>query len=80
MLPIRRSYERMSSASNYMAENEDTAISEQYKLQLFQMFMESLFQSFDAAVTESTFTGLSDQIVNWLENSCKPEVDFTVFF
>lgn len=64
----------MSSESSYTTENEDAAITEQYKLQLFQLFMESLFQSFDAAVTESTFTGLSDQIVNWLENSCKPEV------
>ncbi|KAM7540792.1 hypothetical protein Aperf_G00000039932 [Anoplocephala perfoliata] len=71
---IKSSYERMSSESSYTTENEDTAITEQYKLQLFQLFMESLFQSFDAAVTEITFTGLSDQIVNWLENSCKPEL------
>nr|CDS28668.1 max protein X [Hymenolepis microstoma] len=71
---LKSSYERMSSASNYTTENEDTAITEQYKLQLFQMFMESLFQSFDAAVTESTFSVLSDQIVNWLENTCKPEL------
>ncbi|VDO00114.1 unnamed protein product [Rodentolepis nana] len=71
---LKSSYERMSSASNYTTENEDTAITEQYKLQLFQMFMESLFQSFDATVTESTFSVLSDQIVNWLENTCKPEL------
>ncbi|KAL5111853.1 Max-like protein X [Taenia crassiceps] len=70
---LKASYERMSSATTYAAETHDTVITDQYKLYLFQMFMENLFSSFDSNVSALSLPELSDQIITWLETSCKPE-------
>ncbi|KAL5967150.1 Max-like protein X [Taenia solium] len=70
---LKASYERMSSTTTYTTETHDTMITDQQKLHLFQMFMENLFCSFDSSVSASSLPELSDQIITWLETSCKPE-------
>lgn len=51
-------------------------ISEDVKLKVFQFFADSLFSSFDNDVFYSSFVQFSDCIINWLEHSCKSEVNF----
>lgn len=68
----------MSSTTTYATETHDTVITDQYKLHLFQMFMDNLFFSFDSSVSASSLPELSDQIITWLETNCKPEVYFVV--
>ncbi|VDD76552.1 unnamed protein product [Mesocestoides corti] len=70
---LKASYERMSSTCSYATEAQGSVITEQFKLQLFQMFMENLFQSFDSFVSQSALPELSEQIITWLESICKPE-------
>ncbi|CDS41318.1 max protein X [Echinococcus multilocularis] len=70
---LKASYERMSSTTTYATETQDAVITDQFKLNLFQMFMESLFISFDSTVSASALPELSDQIITWLETNCKPE-------
>lgn len=47
-------------------------VSEDVKFQVFQAICDSLFQSFDAAVTVKNFDELSGGIFGWLEEHCKP--------
>lgn len=47
-------------------------ISEEVKSQVFHAIGDSLFQSFDSAVTVKNFDELSAGIFGWLEENCKP--------
>ncbi|VDM18573.1 unnamed protein product [Hydatigera taeniaeformis] len=71
---LKASYERMSTTTTYATETHDPIITDQYKLQLFQMFLDSLFTTFDCTVSASSLPELSDQIITWLETNCKPEL------
>lgn len=71
---IFRSYERVSDSCSHSTPTQDTFVTETFTFQLFQAFMENLFRSFDHAVTELSLPELSEQIITWAENSCKPDV------
>lgn len=59
---------------NFETEMEPvTPISEEMKLQVFQMFADTLFNSFDAMVKLAPLQEFSGSIINWIETSCKPE-------
>lgn len=41
-------------------------------LQVFQIFMDSLFQSFNQQVSMNNFAELSGCVFSWIEEQCKP--------
>ena len=41
-------------------------------LQVFQVFMDSLFQSFNQQVSMNNFAELSGCVFSWIEEQCKP--------
>ncbi|VDK30774.1 unnamed protein product [Dibothriocephalus latus] len=75
---LNSNYERIAVANSYAFDSSNSVVTEPTKIQLFQLFMESLFQSFDSAVSASEMDQLSRQIITWMEISCKPEVIFNV--
>ena len=42
------------------------------ELQVFQVFMDSLFQSFNQQVSMNNFAELSGCVFSWIEERCKP--------
>uniref|UniRef100_A0A183T3E4 BHLH domain-containing protein n=1 Tax=Schistocephalus solidus TaxID=70667 RepID=A0A183T3E4_SCHSO len=70
---ILMNYERIALANSYAFDSSNSVVTEPTKIQLFQLFMESLFQSFDSSVSGSEMDQLSRQIITWMEISCKPE-------
>lgn len=40
--------------------------------QVFQIFMDSLFQSFNQQVSMNNFAELSGCVFSWIEEQCKP--------
>lgn len=52
---------------------QEEPVSEDVKLQIFQYFADSLFNSFDSVVTLASFRAFVDSVLTWLENTCKPE-------
>ena len=43
-----------------------------YIYQVFQIFMDSLFQSFNSQVSMNNFAELSGCVFSWIEEQCKP--------
>uniref|UniRef100_A0A0V0JCW9 Max-like protein X n=1 Tax=Schistocephalus solidus TaxID=70667 RepID=A0A0V0JCW9_SCHSO len=70
---LNSNYERIALANSYAFDSSNSVVTEPTKIQLFQLFMESLFQSFDSSVSGSEMDQLSRQIITWMEISCKPE-------
>lgn len=52
-------------------------VSDQVKFGVFQSIMDSLFQSFSASVSFSSFEELSACVFRWIEERCKPQVIHT---
>nr|CAH8842116.1 unnamed protein product [Trichobilharzia regenti] len=48
-------------------------ISDETKLEVFRMFSGALFSSFEDRIAFSSFSDLSASVINWIEESCKPE-------
>lgn len=49
-------------------------ISDQMKFNVFQGVMDSLFQSFNASISVTSFQELSACVFSWIEEHCKPQV------
>ncbi|TPP56750.1 Max protein X [Fasciola gigantica] len=66
-------YEKYAHRNSQTETEPVTPISEEMKLQVFQMFTDTLFNSFDAMVKLAPLQEFSGSIINWIETSCKPE-------
>ncbi|CAL8086131.1 unnamed protein product [Calicophoron daubneyi] len=70
---LSSNYEKIAHENSTSINHSAEPISEDTKLQVFQMFADGLFSSFDAVITVAPFQELSGSVINWLEESCKPE-------
>ncbi|CAH8506478.1 unnamed protein product [Schistosoma rodhaini] len=43
------------------------------KLEVFRVFFDTMFRSFDNYIVFNSFTDLSASVIKWIEESCKPE-------
>lgn len=49
-------------------------VSDQVKFNVFQGIMDSLFESFNASISVTSFQELSACVFSWIEEHCKPHV------
>lgn len=49
-------------------------VSDKVKFNVFQGIMDSLFQSFNASISVTSFRELSACVFSWIEEHCKPQV------
>ncbi|KAK4469808.1 hypothetical protein MN116_007322 [Schistosoma mekongi] len=43
------------------------------KLEVFRVFCDTMFRSFESYIVFNSFSDLSASVINWIEESCKPE-------
>lgn len=53
-------------------------VSDEMKFNVFQGIMDSLFQSFNASISVTSFQELSACVFSWIEEHCKPQVSRAV--
>ncbi|KAF8565217.1 hypothetical protein P879_09574 [Paragonimus westermani] len=67
---INSFYENRAQEFSAIQNNCIEPISEEVKLQVFQIFSDMLFTTFDSAVALAPFPELFSNILDWLENKC----------
>nr|CAG4652289.1 EOG090X0H9E [Triops cancriformis] len=70
---MKSNYEQIVKAQQSQPGQSDNSVPEEVKFRVFETIMESLFVSFDTAVSVANFTELSGSIFSWLEEHCKPQ-------
>ncbi|CAB4064600.1 MLX [Lepeophtheirus salmonis] len=77
---MRKNYEALAKAHKSQPSSsslflKDTALLPgEVKFQVFQLLMDSLFQSFNDSVNMKNFSELSGCVFSWLEEQCKPQL------
>ncbi|CAH8504061.1 unnamed protein product [Heterobilharzia americana] len=66
-------YEKMVQNSPNSDCRSVEPVSDEMKLEVFQMFSGALFNSFEDHIVFNSFSDLSASVINWIEESCKPE-------
>lgn len=69
-----RNYEQIVKAHQDNPNEGKDQISDQMKFNVFQGVMDSLFQSFNASISVTSFQELSACVFSWIEEHCKPQV------
>lgn len=69
-----RNYEQIVKAHQDNPNEGKNQISDEVKFNVFQGIMDSLFQSFNASVSVTSFQELSACVFSWIEEHCKPQV------
>lgn len=69
-----RNYEDIVKAHQDNPSEGKNQISDQVKFNVFQGIMDSLFQSFNASISVTSFQELSACVFSWIEEHCKPQV------
>merc|ERR1719244_2310983 len=69
---MRANYEQLVRAHQRAPSVPDDLVSDEVKFQVFQIFMDSLFQSFNQQVSMNNFAELSGCVFSWIEEQCKP--------
>ncbi|QQP57681.1 Uncharacterized protein FKW44_002751, partial [Caligus rogercresseyi] len=63
-----------SSSSSSLFIKDRALLPGEVKFQVFQLLMDSLFQSFNESVNMKNFSELSGCVFSWLEEQCKPQL------
>ncbi|MBN3323487.1 MLX protein, partial [Atractosteus spatula] len=71
---MKSNYEQIVKAHQNNPQQGDEQVSDQVKFSIFQSIMDSLFQSFNASISVSSFQELSACVFSWIEEHCKPQV------
>ena len=71
---MRTNYETLVKAHQAQPNSKDTFVPGKIKFHVFQLLMDSLFQSFNENVSMKNFSELSGCVFNWLEEQCKPQL------
>jgi len=69
---MRANYEQLVRAHQRAPQLPDDLVPDEVKFQVFQIFMDSLFQSFNQQVSMNNFAELSGCVFSWIEEQCKP--------
>lgn len=72
-----RNYEQIVKAHQDNPNEGKDQVSDEVKFNVFQGVMDSLFQSFNASVSVTSFQELSACVFSWIEEHCKPQVSGT---
>ncbi|XP_076121242.1 max-like protein X [Alosa pseudoharengus] len=70
---MKTNYEHIVKAHQNNPQQGNEQVSDQVKFSVFQSIMDSLFQSFSASVSFSSFEELSACVFRWIEEHCKPQ-------
>uniref|UniRef100_A0A8C6YRD6 MAX dimerization protein MLX n=1 Tax=Nothoprocta perdicaria TaxID=30464 RepID=A0A8C6YRD6_NOTPE len=70
---MKVNYEQIVKAHQDNPNEGKDQISDQVKFNVFQGIMDSLFQSFNASISVSSFQELSACVFSWIEEHCKPQ-------
>merc|ERR1712026_571804 len=65
-------YEQLVKAHQRAPQVHEDLVPDEIKFQVFQLFMDSLFQSFNQQVSMNNFAELSGWVFSWIEEQCKP--------
>jgi len=71
---MKVNYEQIVKAHQNLPGNAALQVSDEVKFSVFQAIMESLFVSFNCALSTANFTELSACVFSWLEEHCKPQI------
>uniref|UniRef100_A0A8B9V7P8 Max-like protein X n=1 Tax=Anas zonorhyncha TaxID=75864 RepID=A0A8B9V7P8_9AVES len=71
---MKVNYEQIVKAHQDNPNEGKDQISDQMKFNVFQGVMDSLFQSFNASISVTSFQELSACVFSWIEEHCKPQV------
>lgn len=69
-----RNYEQIVKAHQDNPNEGKDQVSDEVKFNVFQGLMDSLFQSFNASISVTSFQELSACVFSWIEEHCKPQV------
>eukprot|EP00090_Calanus_glacialis_P045047 TRINITY_DN8137_c0_g1_i1.p1 TRINITY_DN8137_c0_g1~~TRINITY_DN8137_c0_g1_i1.p1 ORF type:complete len:239 (-),score=76.47 TRINITY_DN8137_c0_g1_i1:138-854(-) len=69
---MRANYEQLVKAHQRAPQVQEDLVPDEVKFQVFQVFMDSLFQSFNQQVSMNNFAELSGCVFSWIEEQCKP--------
>eukprot|EP00092_Neocalanus_flemingeri_P012269 GFUD01013225.1.p1 GENE.GFUD01013225.1~~GFUD01013225.1.p1 ORF type:complete len:239 (-),score=75.84 GFUD01013225.1:82-798(-) len=69
---MRANYEQLVKAHQRAPQVQEDLVSDEMKFQVFQIFLDSLFQSFNQQVSMNNFAELSGCVFSWIEEQCKP--------
>jgi len=69
---MRANYEQLVKAHQRAPQVHEDLVPDEVKFQVFQIFMDSLFQSFNQQVSMNNFAELSGCVFSWIEEQCKP--------
>jgi len=69
---MRANYEQLVKAHQRAPQVQEDLVPDEVKFQVFQIFMDSLFQSFNTQVSMNNFAELSGCVFTWIEEQCKP--------
>jgi len=69
---MRANYEQLVRAHMRAPQIPENLVADETKFQVFQVFMDSLFQSFNQQVSMNNFAELSGCVFSWIEERCKP--------
>lgn len=70
-----RNYEQIVKAHQDNPNEGKNQVSDEVKFNVFQGIMDSLFQSFNASISVTSFQELSACVFSWIEEQCKPQVN-----
>ncbi|XP_015929315.1 max-like protein X [Parasteatoda tepidariorum] len=70
---MKTNYEAIVKVHQSQPNKNSNKVSEDMKFQVFQAVCDTLFQSFNSAVSISNFGELSACVFSWLEEYCKPQ-------
>eukprot|EP00092_Neocalanus_flemingeri_P009814 GFUD01010574.1.p1 GENE.GFUD01010574.1~~GFUD01010574.1.p1 ORF type:complete len:244 (-),score=53.87 GFUD01010574.1:220-951(-) len=69
---MRANYEQLVKAHQQTPAAPEDLVPDEVKFQVFQVFIDSLFQSFNQQVSMNNFAELSGCVFSWIEEQCKP--------
>ncbi|XP_060110559.1 max-like protein X isoform X1 [Heteronotia binoei] len=70
---MKVNYEQIVKAHQDNPNEGKNQVSDQVKFNVFQGIMDSLFQSFNASISVTSFQELSACVFSWIEEHCKPQ-------
>uniref|UniRef100_A0A2K5CMI7 Max-like protein X n=1 Tax=Aotus nancymaae TaxID=37293 RepID=A0A2K5CMI7_AOTNA len=70
---MKVNYEQIVKAHQDNPHEGEDQVSDQVKFNVFQGIMDSLFQSFNASISVTSFQELSACVFSWIEEHCKPQ-------
>ncbi|XP_065605244.1 max-like protein X isoform X1 [Cyrtonyx montezumae] len=71
---MKVNYEQIVKAHQDNPSEGKDQVSDQVKFNVFQGIMDSLFESFNASISVTSFQELSACVFSWIEEHCKPHV------